>query len=337
MQLTFEQLESVTQGAVRLSQTGGAVRFHRFTREQEELYRRTDEGFYLKTSCTAGIRLEFRTDSAWLELDADVCKATPSRTYFSFDVFSDGSFSGSMDNFAGLDPSGEYVFGAYELGRFGKRFDLGEGDKTITVFLPWSVGVTLNAVSLEDGASVVPVRPGKKLLTFGDSITQGYDALRPSGRYAGKLADHLGAEEFCKAIGGEVFFPALAETRESFTPEYVLIAYGTNDWRHTERSACRRNSRRFFEAVCGNYPAARIFVLTPIMRLDRGVQCPYGSFDLMERDLCESAEGLGQITVVRCRDFVPGDAGYYADRCLHPNDRGFAAFSTGLIEAIGTP
>lgn len=335
MQLTIEQLQSVAQGAVRLSKTDdGAIRFHRFTAEQEELYRRTDEGFYLKTFCTAGVRLEFCTDSGWLELDADIFKATPSRTYFSFDVFSDGRPAGCLSNFAGLDPSGEYVFGAYELGRFRKRFDLGDGEKKVTVFFPWSVGVTLNGVGLADGASVIPARPGRKLLTFGDSITQGYDALHPSCRYAGKLAEFLGAEEFCKAIGGEVFFPPLAETRESFTPDRILVAYGTNDWKHTERPACRRNSRLFLEALCGNYPSARIFVLTPLIRMDRGETYAYGSFDLVERDICESASGLGQIVVVHCRDLVPEDTKYFADGRLHPNDRGFAAFADGLIKRI---
>ena len=336
MQLTFEQLKSVAQGAVRLTESDGAVRFHRFTREQEELYRRTDEGFYRKTFCTAGVRLEFRTDSGWIGLDAEVSKATPSRTYFSFDVFSDGKPAGHMDNFPGGAPSGAYVFETYPLGRFQKRFDLGPGEKTVSVVFPWGVGVGLHGVTLDDSSSVVPVRRDKTLLTFGDSITQGYDVPRPSDRFAAKLAEHLGAEEFCKAIGGEVFFPPLAETKEPFTPDQILVAYGTNDWKHTDRPVCRRNSRLFLEALRGNYPSAGIFVLTPLIRLDHGETSAYGSFGLVERDVVEAAEGLGNVRVIRCRRFVPEDPGYFADRRIHPNERGSAAFTAALIDAVGT-
>ena len=45
-----------------------------------------------------------------------------------------------------------------------------------------------------------------------------------------RLADALGAEEVNKAIGGECFFPELAATKEDFQPEYITVAYGTNDW-----------------------------------------------------------------------------------------------------------
>ena len=70
----------------------------------------------------------------------------------------------------------------------------------------------------------------KRILCFGDSISQGYDALYPSNQYTPQLAKLLDAEEYNKAIGGEIFRPELALARDDFEPEYITVAYGTNDW-----------------------------------------------------------------------------------------------------------
>ena len=334
MQLSFEEIKAITQGAVRLSHQHNCVRFFRFTQEQENLYCKTNQEFYTKTFCTAGVKLQFRTDSPWLELDTDVSKSMPNRVYFSFDVFVNGKALDSLDNFSDRELSGEYIFASYPLGRFQKRFDLGEGEKTVSIYFPWSVSVALHSLSLADGASFLPVRPCKKLLTFGDSITQGYDSLRPSCRYASALAEALGAEEYCKAIGGEVFFPALAEEAEPFRPDYITVAYGTNDWSITERATFQRNSRAFFETLCRNYPTAKIYALSPVWRKDREEYRPFGGFDLVEQDLAAATRDLPQVTLIRCYDFIPKDSAYFADLRLHPNDQGFAAYAMGLIDAI---
>jgi len=334
MQLSFSQLKDITQGAVRLTCENNTVRFFRFTDEQEALYERTNREFYLKTFCAAGVKLQFRTDSPWLELEVEVTKGTPTRVYYSFDVYANGKPVGNLDNFSERTLSGEYIFDDYPLGHSQKRFDLGAGEKTVSVYFPWTVSVALHGLSLADGSSITPVRPAKKLLTFGDSITQGYDALRPSCRYPAVLAEALGAEEICKAIGGEVFFPELAEAKEDFIPDYITVAYGTNDWSKTERPVFLRNCRAFFEVLCRNYPQAKIYALTPIWRKDRDEYRAYGSFDQVTQDLCSIVKNMQQITVIPCYEFVPKDSAYFADLRLHPNDQGFASYAACLIDAI---
>ena len=39
MKLNFEQIKSITAGAVRMTEEDGAIRFFRFNEEQTELYR----------------------------------------------------------------------------------------------------------------------------------------------------------------------------------------------------------------------------------------------------------------------------------------------------------
>lgn len=82
---------------------------------------------------------------------------------------------------------------------------------------------------LNSGTYIEPYRYKMKILSYGDSITQGYDALFPSYSYINRFSMYLDAFIYNKAIGGDIFRPALIE-RKNFKPDIVTIAYGTNDW-----------------------------------------------------------------------------------------------------------
>ena len=74
------------------------------------------------------------------------------------------------------------------VGRQPKEFDLGEGEKEVLLYCPWSAQVIFSEVTVSDGAFVEPVKPEKKMLVFGDSITQGYDAAYACNSYISRLA-----------------------------------------------------------------------------------------------------------------------------------------------------
>lgn len=331
MILTTEQLQAATQGAVYFTEEHGAVCFHRFSPAQERLYRSYKEDFWSKTFATAGVKLCFRTDSPWMNLKVNALQTMP-RTYFALDVVVDGTYIGSICNMPENLPE-DYTTVVCEVGEFEQRFELGEGIKTVSVYFPWSMALRVQALCLTDGALFEPVCPAKTLLLFGDSITQGYDAIHPSKRYAALLADALGAAEINKAIGGEVFFPPLAEAEEDLDPDYITVAYGTNDWSKTARRTLLENARTFYGTLRRRYPRAKLFVLLPIWRKDRDEERPYGSFDQMRRDLANIARELS-IPVIDCYDFIPKDASYFADLRLHPNDQGFEAYAVHLAKEI---
>lgn len=332
MILSWEQLQSAAQGAAYLSNENGETSFHRFTREQEDLYLERDKAFWKKAFDTAGVKLCFRTDSPWMNLKVRALQTKP-RTFFALDVTVDGALIGSIDNFSDKDLPTNYTGVACELGIFTKHFDLGSGEKTVSLYLPWSVDLRIADLELADGAQFQPVQPAKTLLVFGDSITQGYDALHPRNRYAAVLADALGAGELNKAIGGEVFCPALAEAKDPLEPDYITVAYGTNDWSKTERETLLQNARAFYSALQRNYPKAMLVALLPIWRKDRDEARAYGSFDQMRQDLREIAGSLG-IPMIDCYGFVPEDSSYFSDLYLHPNDRGFEAYAAALCDAF---
>lgn len=333
MKLSFEQIKEITCGAVRTEYENGAVRFYRFTKEQEELYKITNEDFYYKALSTAGIKLVFKTNSKNLILKVTDLFCV-SRSYFSFDIFVNGSPIGYIDNFSDKPVPENYTETDFPIANFSKSFELGEGEKTVCIYLPWSAKFGLNELSLDDGAYVAPVKPQKKLLAFGDSITQGYDALRPSMRYLSKLTDSLNAEEHNKAIGGEIFFPKLAELAEDFVPDYITVAYGTNDWNRKDEETFKTNCRAFYKNLSKNYKESKIFAITPIWRKDMNEFRQFGDFKKVEEDIAELVKDLENVTVISGFDFVPKNEKLFADGMLHPNDNGFDFYYKNLFDQI---
>ncbi len=323
MKLTLEQIKSITLGAVDIWEENGLVCFCRFSKEQMEMYRVKNPDFYKKAHSTAGIRLSFRTDSRTLSLGLET-EPGSSRKYFSVEIFADAKFVGAI-----TEEQERY------LGDFSGEFALGEGEKTVTVYLPWSVGAKIAKLCLDDGAFIQPVRPEKTLLIYGDSITQGYDAKRTSLRYAGKLTEFLEAEEHNRAIGGEIFDAQLPKLEAEICPDYVFVAYGTNDWSKAPRERFQEQSREFIKTVSEKYPQAEIFVLTPIWRKDLHKETAFGDFADVEKELRDACKDLSNVKVVYGFDFVPKDESYYADLYLHPNDEGFVHYAENLCKEIG--
>lgn len=333
MKLSAQQIESITKGAVRIEECDGGVAFHRFTASQELYYRTTNASFYTKSLATAGVRLQFKTNSQRLFLKAELT-AGSSRTYYAFDVFTNGEFLDSLNNISSVELPTNYVGVSLPLGMAEKQFDLGDGEKTVCVYFPWSVAVKLLELSVDEDAVVEPIAVPKKLLAFGDSITQGYDAVHPSVRYIGKLADHLGMEEINKAIGGEIFCPKLAALSDDFTPDCIAVAYGTNDWSGQSREVTEENCKAFFSALRANYPQVPIMAITPIWRADWQADKAFGLFPEVGKMIRRVAAAVGGVLVIEGFDLVPHDTAYYADGRLHPNDAGFAKYADRLREQI---
>lgn len=333
MKLDFTQIQSITLGAERICQTTEGIAFYRFTQEQEDLYKLRSADFYKKTFASSGVKLRFRTDSPSLTLDITVSDGS-SRSYFAVDLLINGRYADCLSNFGGEELEGDYTTGKYERGDFSKTFSLGEGEKEVCLHLPWSLRTVLRGLYLADGASVSPVKPRCKMICYGDSITHGYDALHPSRKYTARLAELLDAEEINKAIGGDKFFPELAASQESFAPDIITVAYGTNDWRHHTRELFEGNCRSFYRNLREKYPRAKIYAITPIWRKDMALESAVAEFTQMEALIRELTADIPDIQVLPGFGLVPQEAEFFGDLRLHPNDRGFDAYYEGLARMI---
>ena len=333
MKLSAELIKAAAWGAASVCEENGGVGFRRFTEEEERVYRELHSQHEVKLRASSGIRLVFRTDSPTLKLKVDFSEGS-SRAYYSLDVAVNGAYIGSIDNFSGVEMIPDYTKVELPMGRREAEFPLGEGEKTVMLCLPWSARTLIEEISLADGSFAEPVHREKKLLAYGDSITQGYDALRSCKRYAALLADSLQAEESNKAIGGEVFFPELAAADAGIDPDYISVAYGTNDWGAVTKEEFEENCERFYRILSEKYPAAKIFALTPIWRKDIPNFPERRPFHLVADYIRKVTADLPNVTVIEGFDFVPKDESYFADLRLHPNDKGFAEYAKHLCEAI---
>jgi lysophospholipase L1-like esterase len=289
--------------------------------------------FYDRALCSAGAKLCFRTDSPILVLGAEVEKRS-SRSFFSFDVTANGALVGHLCNFSEQTLAKDYTQTLFPLGKFEKTFLLGAGEKTVSIDFPFSARVEDLKIGLAEGASFAPVKPKKRLLAYGDSITQGYDARYPSRRYSARLADALEAEEINKGIGGEIFRPELASLSDEKDIDTITVAYGTNDWSATDGKSFLSEARAFYGALSARYPKAKIFAITPIWRKDLEAEKPMGAFSNVHDMIAEAVKDLENVTLIDGIDLVPHDTALFADLRLHPRDEGFDFYAENLIQRI---
>lgn len=335
MLLNIAQIRSITLGAERIEEKSDGIHFSRFTQEQDALYSHRSEAQYLRSQSSSGIQFRFVTDSRTMHLQTNLLPGS-NRSFFAFDIYVNGNKIGSLDNYDGKAMPPLYPSVQFPLGVFSKEFSLGDGEKEVCVYFPWSVKTVLKAFALDDGAFVKPVKPSKTMLCFGDSITQGYDAAYPSSKYITKLANMLDAQEYNKAIGGEIFFPELSATKESFVPDYITVAYGTNDHARCTKEEFLHNCTEFFRNIEKNYPDVPVFVITPIWCKTPGANKPLGEHKNLDTAIRAITAEFPNVTTIRGYDFVPHDEAFFADAHLHPNDAGFDHYFENLAKEIRT-
>ena len=239
-----------------------------------------------------------------------------------------------IKNYDELNIGPKYSEKEYETGYFSKEISLGNGFKNIEIHLPYSVKFTLYKMELDENAVIEPIKYKKKLLAYGDSITHGFDALHPSQRYTSKLCNMLNAEEYNKGIGGTKFNPLLARLHDGITPNYITVAYGTNDLWDYNQCDFRRNVRDFFQNLAKNYPAAQIFAISPIWRADMVENHTFGSFNNIGDIMAEEASKINNTVYINGTDFIPHESECFGDGFLHPNDAGFEFYSQKLYKLI---
>ena len=323
MILNAEQIKNIAHGVAQVTVEDGKTCLYRFTEEQRELYRGYSSDFFSKSFASAGITLEFVTDSTRLGMKVEV-KSGSSRKFFAHSIFVNGEKYATL----GCEKT--------NCGVFGGEWTLPEGENKVKIYFPFSTASRIISFELDDGASLMPVEKSVKMLMFGDSITHGYDTWVPENSYAFRTVDAFDAECINKGIGGEIFFPALANTRDDIEPDFITVAYGTNDWSRNNKERFEKSCKEFYENLSKTYPNAKIFALTPIWRGRAGDSevNNIGTLAEIGKYIAKVAEDLPNVTAIDGTDFVPHDAKYFAPDVLHPNDEGFAHYAKNLLAEL---
>lgn len=328
MQLNTEILKDITSGVEDIVLEDGMFSFLRFTAEEEAVI----DNMNVKN--TAGVQLEFVTDASVLNLCVHTTP-TPIRSYFAVDIFADKKLVGSLGNLSDAQAVGDYANKKYPTGELEGGFKLGDGEKTVRIVLPHSVVARIKKLELEGAAYVKPKKREKCLVIYGDSITQGFDALHPTNTYAMRLADALDATVFNKALGGAVFCPELAQAGWRNKADAVIIAFGTNDWAASTREDFTASAHEFISTVCDRFKDSPVYVLSPIWRDGYdAVRKTFKSFFEIGDILQECCREKDRVTFISGWDLVPHDSKYYGDLRLHPRDSGFEEYFKNLADKI---
>nr|WP_275983769.1 GDSL-type esterase/lipase family protein [Paenibacillus hamazuiensis] len=118
-------------------------------------------------------------------------------------------------------------------------------------------------VSIE--GDLAPPRPGQtpglRFLAYGSSITHGGDAARPTGTYAMRTAQRLGADLLNKAFAGSAHMDeAIAEYvagRDDW--DFATVEMGINVIRFWETELFERKVERFLSVICEKRPDKWVF------------------------------------------------------------------------------
>jgi len=323
MKADIRLIKSITKGAERIEEKDGGFNFYRFSKKEEKLY--SASPLFPRTFATAGIKLHFITDADKLHLQIEtegVCYAK----FFSLDVYSDKKLCGTIKNYPDTLSDTGYIDSDFPNGEYSGDFDLGGGEKEVEIYFPQLVKTKLLSLELSGGEVIKPIPSKGHFLLYGGSVSQGTAAKNPSFAYGVKLSESLNCELFCKSIGSEVYFPELAEIKsEVIKPSFIMAAYGSNDWYNLTYDEAERRCRKFWEAICKNYPESKKIALSPIWYRDRFVKRPFGDFSEMEK-LIERVTGeIGGISHIPGFNLIPGDDEYFVDG-IHPNNQGFELF-----------
>ncbi len=320
MKLTDNQIKSITLGALEIyKDNDGIFRFKRMTDSQAAEFTRESVGFKDKTLATSCVRLDFYTNSDYVNFKFAGLKSGSSRKFYSFDMYVNGNMRVSFRQ------------DSYDITEGNLYAKLEEGEKRIQIYLPSLAMGGVEYVEIADGATLTPAKPKLRMLMLGDSITQGYDAKFTSLTYANVTARMLDAEAVNQAIGGAMFYKEQLENTGDY--DVVTVAYGTNDWsKKTSREVFTNDCDAYFKKLSEIYPDAKKFAILPIYRGNL-IEKPTGDFYECREIVAECAKKHG-ITPLESIDYVSHEEIYFADKHLHPNDIGFATYAQRLVEDL---
>ena len=112
MNVELEQLRTIATGTVKILKENGGICFHRFTKEQEELFKNTEDIDLLLTP--AGIKLRFNTNSTKIVLKGLTEQVSKVRSFYCIDIVKNGKLLDCIKNYDELNIEPKYSEKEYE-------------------------------------------------------------------------------------------------------------------------------------------------------------------------------------------------------------------------------
>ena len=315
MNLTIEQIKSVTFGALRIEEQSNGLHFYKCTQKQIDAWYVLSKTLGTRAELTApGVRLDFHTNSKHLSFGA----------IGEFEVYINGLFRAKYNM--------EKLGGRAELALCDPLGDALDEVRVTLIFPSHFLGAALQRLSLDDGSYIKPHQFDRKILFIGDSITQGWDSGYDSLSYAWRVMRFFNADGVVNGVGGGYFHPTVFDHID-FDPDIVILALGTNDFcKNSTTEEMRAKVSGFMDPLAKEYAGKTIFCLSPIWCAAQ--EKPMGHFRDCRRVVIGEAKKRGFIHI-NGLDLVPPDPVFFADATpLHPNALGFGIYAENLIREM---
>lgn len=304
--LTNAEILDLAVGVVDYEETDGILHMYKCLREQISAYWKLSDNLGEWSARTTGVRLDFVTNSSFFEFKIIVGK--------KFELFVNGVREDFIE-------SGEGSV-------FCKTLDNSKGENRLTLIFPNHEAGAIDEVAIENGVSYSRYKHtyGKKILFFGDSITQGWDTKYDSNCYAYQVSLRYDADTVIFGVGGAYFHGSIAPSHDDYHPDVVIVALGANDHRFGIEKL-DENMHAFLDRIVPVYKNSQIIGMSPIGGVGHGDEPT--DFDIR---IAEIFAEYG-IECISARPLVSPDADNFADR-YHPNDKGYIEYADNLMPIL---
>ncbi len=310
MLLTNTQLQEIYHGALHFRETAdGYLQAFQHTDAQMNYFKEVAEFWFERCDASTAKTIEFETTA----------------TTFSFDykiiwIGSHDTFEVAVD---GLITNIIYIKDIKEEGSL--SFDLPEGSKQVTLYLPADSTVLLRHFEID--GDYTGVKKSAKVLWLGDSITQGYGPLRSGHTYVSIANRLLNYDIINQGIGGYIYDKNILMDLDGYKPDKIIIALGTNQY----GTETMKDIEDYYIRLRELYGDTPVLCITPIWRGDSEDGEPtLVRFCENLKDICRQ---YSNITIVDGFTLVPHLSEYFLDN-LHPNCLGCEVYGRNLVREI---
>ena len=314
MKFSANSLKKLIKGACYFETKRGYLISFKYSRAQLDMMDKEgyDDFWRIRGNISAGIRIEFITDSSFVSFDYNACVGTTllDRSN-SVDIWIDGVLYSAMH---------------LEKDKGSLRVDLPEGEKRVSIYFPCDSQFWVKNFTI-DGKYKSVKDKGPKVLVIGDSITQGYGPMISSGSYFNELQRQTGYNMLNQGIGGYRCEAGDLMYVDGFVPDKIITLLGTNWYDAEDVYPYEKATADFYKRLTELYPDKQIISISPLWRADEGFNPERFAWcrAVVEKE-CKKYEN---ITFVDGFTLVPHVFECFCDK-LHPNEYGCLLLATNI-------
>ena len=211
-----EDLIPFLHGCCGFFSLNGRIGFSRFTEEQLMFYSNHSDSHFVASHSSAGIYLDFITDEPEISFQYRMYRERGIELLNSgFDIWEDDKFGAHI---AVCDTTDDVTV-SYRRNNI--------KSSRIRIYFPNGNDLLMDNFSI---GQVEPVtKRNKRIIFYGDSITQSAYIATPSLSWYVPMAEYLEAEYINRGIGSMIFDENSLPASDPIQPDIIIVEYGAND------------------------------------------------------------------------------------------------------------